>query len=205
VTGTVAPGQTFDFKFDFHAPPTPGTYTEYFGLVEDGSVWFSDPGQGGPADTDIEANIQVMGAAGSCQADPNVPDAGPDAEPDAGTTTDAGGTTPGDAGPASGADAGQAGSGDSGGATTGTGTGAGVGTTAGDGGHLVVSDAGGVAHGGGGDASASGNVALPPTGSSGCSVGDRRGGPPGATWALGGVAILVARRRRRTATSRCSA
>ncbi len=76
VTGTVAPGQTFEFKFDFHAPPTPGTYTEYFGLVQDGVAWFSDPGQGGPPDNDIEANITVTGPAGNCAVDPGASDAG---------------------------------------------------------------------------------------------------------------------------------
>jgi lysozyme len=62
VTGTVAPGQSFEFKFDFYAPDTPGTFDEFFGVVEDGTAWFSDPGQGGPPDTDIEAKIQVVQA-----------------------------------------------------------------------------------------------------------------------------------------------
>ena len=70
VTGTVAPGATFEFKFDFHAPPTAGSYKEYFGLVEDGVAWFSDPGQGGPADSDIEANIVVTAGATNCTVGP---------------------------------------------------------------------------------------------------------------------------------------
>jgi hypothetical protein len=60
VTGTVAPGDSFTFKFDFHAPSEPGTYLEYFNLVEEGVAWFSDPGQGGPADNDLEAQIVVV-------------------------------------------------------------------------------------------------------------------------------------------------
>jgi lysozyme len=76
VSGAVAPGDTFEFKFDFHAPPTPGTYTEYFGLTEEGVAWFGDPGQGGPPDDQIEANIEVSGPAGNCAVDPGVPDGG---------------------------------------------------------------------------------------------------------------------------------
>ncbi len=88
VSGTVAPGGTFEFKFDFHAPPTAGSYKEYFGLVQDGVAWFSDPGQGGPADDDIEANIQVTAGSTNCTADPGVPDGGSSAE--GGTTIDSG-------------------------------------------------------------------------------------------------------------------
>jgi hypothetical protein len=59
VTGTVAPGGTFKFSFNFHAPAKAGTYTEYFDLVEEGVAWFSDAGQGGPPDNQIEAQIVV--------------------------------------------------------------------------------------------------------------------------------------------------
>jgi MYXO-CTERM domain-containing protein len=62
VTGSVAPGATYKFTFDLHAPATPGTYFEYFGVVEDGVAWFSDPGQGGPPDDDLE--VQIVVAAG---------------------------------------------------------------------------------------------------------------------------------------------
>jgi lysozyme len=62
VSGTVAPGSEFTFKFDFTAPSTPGTFDEFFGVVQEGVAWFSDPGQGGPADNDIEAKIQVVAA-----------------------------------------------------------------------------------------------------------------------------------------------
>jgi MYXO-CTERM domain-containing protein len=60
VKGTVAPGGTYKFTFDLAAPSTPGNYLEYFGVVEDGVAWFSDPGQGGPPDDDLEANITVV-------------------------------------------------------------------------------------------------------------------------------------------------
>jgi lysozyme len=96
VTGTVPPGGTFEFKFDFHAPPTAGSYQEYFGLVEDGVAWFSDPGQGGPPDDDIEANIDVTAGSATCTVDPGVPDGG--ALVDAGGPAHDGGAVASDAG-----------------------------------------------------------------------------------------------------------
>ncbi len=60
VTGTVPPGATYKFKFNLAAPTKPGTYTEFFGVLEDGVAWFSDPGQGGPPDADLEVKIQVV-------------------------------------------------------------------------------------------------------------------------------------------------
>jgi hypothetical protein len=81
VTGTVAPGATYKFEFDLHAPDAPGDYDEYFGVVEEGVAWFSDPGEGGPADDDLEVQINVVAApggaadAGSGQASPS-PDGG---------------------------------------------------------------------------------------------------------------------------------
>jgi len=78
VTGTVAVGGTFKFKFDLHAPDAPGTYYEYFNLVQESVAWFSDPGQGGPPDDDLEVQIHVTAA----------PDAG--SHEDAGSHTDAG-------------------------------------------------------------------------------------------------------------------
>jgi lysozyme len=60
VTGTVAPGSTYKFTFDLHAPDKPGTYDEFFGVVEDGVAWFSDPGQGGPPDNDLEVQVNVI-------------------------------------------------------------------------------------------------------------------------------------------------
>jgi hypothetical protein len=54
-----APGATCAFKFTFQAPNKPGDYHEYFGMVEEGVAWFSDNGQGGPPDNDIEAWIHV--------------------------------------------------------------------------------------------------------------------------------------------------
>jgi len=60
---TVAPGQSYAFKFSFHAPAKPGTFDEFYGVVQDGVAWFSDPGQGGPPDDDLEVKIQVVAEA----------------------------------------------------------------------------------------------------------------------------------------------
>jgi lysozyme len=99
VTGTVAPGDTFEFKFDFRAPPTAGNYQEYFGLVEDSSgVWFSAPGQGGPPDNDIEANIDVTENGMTCTDDPGVPDGSAIGLVDGGQTGADAGSPPTDAG-----------------------------------------------------------------------------------------------------------
>jgi lysozyme len=63
VSGTVAPGDTYKFQFTWKAPDTPGTYDEFFSVVQEGVAWFGDPGQGGPADNAIEAKIEVVEAA----------------------------------------------------------------------------------------------------------------------------------------------
>jgi lysozyme len=84
VSGSVAPGASYKFTFSFHAPSTPGSYHEFFNLVEEGTTWFSDPSQGGPADDVMEAWIEVApGPAGG--------DAGP--ADDGGAATDAGPST----------------------------------------------------------------------------------------------------------------
>jgi hypothetical protein len=104
VVGTVAPGATYKFTFNL-AATTPGTYDEFFGVVEDGVAWFSDSGQGGPPDNDLEVKITVVAS-----------DAGTHAG-DAGSHAGDAGTHAGDAGAAPGDDAGAMGSpGDDGGA-----------------------------------------------------------------------------------------
>jgi hypothetical protein len=60
VKGTVAPGGTYKFQFNLAAPTAPGTYDEFFGVVEENVAWFSDPGQGGPPDNDLEVKITVV-------------------------------------------------------------------------------------------------------------------------------------------------
>jgi lysozyme len=80
VKGTVPPGGTYKFQFDLQAPQKPGTYNEYFGVVEESVAWFSDPGQGGPPDNDLEVQVKVV--------DGGAPDAG--VAHDAGAVHDAG-------------------------------------------------------------------------------------------------------------------
>ena len=60
VKGTVPPGSTYKFTFDLTAPSKAGSYDEFFGVVQDGVAWFSDPGQGGPPDNDLEVKIAVV-------------------------------------------------------------------------------------------------------------------------------------------------
>ena len=64
ISGTVAPGANGTFSFAFDGPTgadcKPGTYTEYFGIVQEGVAWFSDNGQGGPPDNQLEALIDLV-------------------------------------------------------------------------------------------------------------------------------------------------
>jgi len=60
VKGTVAPGASYKFAFDLVAPNKPGTYDEFFGVVQEGVTWFSAPGQGGPADDVLEVKIVLV-------------------------------------------------------------------------------------------------------------------------------------------------
>jgi hypothetical protein len=66
VGGIVSPGGTHKFTFTFHASAL-GTYDEHFGMVEEGVAWFSDKGEGGPADDLLEVKIDVV--AGDAGAD----------------------------------------------------------------------------------------------------------------------------------------
>lgn len=61
-SGGAAPGATCKFTVTWHAPDQPGDYHEFFDLVDEGVAWFSDPGQGGPPDNQIEAWIHVAEA-----------------------------------------------------------------------------------------------------------------------------------------------
>jgi uncharacterized protein (TIGR03382 family) len=118
----VAPGSTFEFDFSFHAPLTPGTYDEFFGVVQEGVEWFSAPGEGGPADDQLEAKFQVIGStdAGTSDAGTHVDagtpmsDAGQPNNPDSGSPTVDSGQPQDDAGKPD-DDAGQTMGGDDGG------------------------------------------------------------------------------------------
>jgi len=89
ITGTVAPGASGTFTFAFDGPTgaacVPGTYQEHFGIVQDGTAWFSDAGAGGPADDQIEALIELVPGSGSGSGDTG---SGSDGGGDGATTTD---------------------------------------------------------------------------------------------------------------------
>jgi hypothetical protein len=100
VTGTVAPGATYKFTFDLAAPAKTGTYDEFFGVVQEGVAWFSDPGQGGPPDNDLEVKISVVAAEAGGQVDAGAPEDAAVAVGDGAATTEADsgpGTLEGDA------------------------------------------------------------------------------------------------------------
>jgi uncharacterized protein (TIGR03382 family) len=73
ISGTVAPGANGTFTFAFDGPTgaacVPGTYHEHFGLVQDGTAWFSDNGGGGPPDDQIEALIELVPGDGMTGSD----------------------------------------------------------------------------------------------------------------------------------------
>ncbi len=113
VVGTVAPGATYKFTFNL-AATTPGTFDEFFGVVEEGVAWFSDSGQGGPPDNDLEVKIVVAAKTGGSDAGATAGDAGSH-KGDGGVATGDAGEAAGDAGEATG-DAGSPPPGDDGGA-----------------------------------------------------------------------------------------
>ncbi len=59
---TVAAGASYTFTWTMHAPASAGRYDEHWGVVEEGAAWFSDPGQGGPADNNLEGIFVVTAA-----------------------------------------------------------------------------------------------------------------------------------------------
>lgn len=175
VSGTVAPGGTFKFQFNLHAPDKPGTYYEYFNLVEDSVAWFSDPGQGGPPDNDLEVQVVVV-------AGPSTPDAG-------GGSSSSGSSSGGQTGSGSGS------AGSSGGASSGSSGGVASGSNGGGG--QTGDDAGAP----GDDAGwGSGDGAAGSSG--GCSVAPAGADAGGSGWLMlaAGAVLTWVRSRRRCAS-----
>jgi Synergist-CTERM protein sorting domain-containing protein len=169
IHGTVAPNTDGTFAFSFHGPTgaacVPGVYKEYFGVVQEGSAWFSDNGQGGPPDDQIEALIELVA-------------------PDPATTT--GGTSGGGTTTAGGTSG--AGTTTTGGDTGGTTAGDTGGTTGGDSGGTTGGDTGGTT---GGDTGAT-TGGMPSNVSGGCSVA---GSSDGGWALMLVLALLIRRRR----------
>lgn len=112
--GTVMPGETYRFAFTVQGNSV-GVFDEFFGVVEDGTAWFSDPGEGGPRDDLYEGIWEVLPAVDGGMGTPMV-DAGPPVDLglppppfDAGTPGVDGGVTPSDAGTMPGPDGGTSG------------------------------------------------------------------------------------------------
>ncbi len=51
------PGQTARFAFSVKAPAATGDHAQFFGLVREGVAWFSDGGQGGPPDDQLQVKV----------------------------------------------------------------------------------------------------------------------------------------------------
>lgn len=59
VDASTPKGSTGKFSFTVKAPDKPGDYPQYFNLVREGVHWFSDSGQGGPKDNQLQVKVTV--------------------------------------------------------------------------------------------------------------------------------------------------
>ena len=75
VVGTVPPGETYRFEFNLRAPDEPGQYSEFFGLVQEGTAWFSDPAHQGPPDDQLQIAVNVVERNDMNEPDPTIDDA----------------------------------------------------------------------------------------------------------------------------------
>jgi hypothetical protein len=60
VDKSTATGSTGRFIFTVKAPEAPGDYPQFFNLVREGVHWFSDSGQGGPPDNQLQVKVTVQ-------------------------------------------------------------------------------------------------------------------------------------------------
>ncbi|MCS6899543.1 MAG: hypothetical protein RMJ98_07830 [Myxococcales bacterium] len=60
------PGAVGRFSFAVRAPDKPGEYPQFFNLVRENIAWFSDEGQGGPPDNQLQ--VKVTSVAAPCPA-----------------------------------------------------------------------------------------------------------------------------------------
>ena len=68
VSAPVAPGETGRFEFTVRAPLEEGEYAQYFNLVQEGVMWFSE--DGGPPDEQLQVRVQVVCPEGDCSMAP---------------------------------------------------------------------------------------------------------------------------------------
>jgi lysozyme len=139
----VAPGASYAFPVEIYAT-TPGDYTEYWSLVEEGVTWFADaPLGGGPPDNHIAIHVIVTEAdggvpstsssssgAGGAGGSAVIPDAGIGGMPGTGGSGGTGGVL-GNGGESSGPTSGSSGGASSGGTTPSKSAGCGCRTPAG--------------------------------------------------------------------------
>jgi lysozyme len=83
VDGLVALGEEHAFRFEV-CGNTPGVHEVNLNLVHDGVAWFSDPGQGGPADDALHFQVEVVAADDVADAGVPPSDAGMPEDVDAG-------------------------------------------------------------------------------------------------------------------------
>lgn len=60
VDADTAPGATGRFTFSVKGPDKAGDYPQFFNLVREGVAWFSDGGQGGPPDDQLQIKVTVQ-------------------------------------------------------------------------------------------------------------------------------------------------
>ena len=182
VSGTVPPGGTYKFTFDLAAPMTPGMYDEHFGVLEEGVTWFSDPGQGGPADNQLEVKIQVVAGASTSSSSSSGSSTG--------STSSSGGAS------------GTGGSGAGGSGAGGSGAGGSGAGGAGSGAATSASSSSGAETSGASTSSGSTSLHGSPNEASGCATASSQGAPANRAgmWAIG--LMLAARLARRRRTSR---
>ena len=206
VDKATAPGSVGRFSFSVKAPAAPGDYSQYFNLVREGVAWFSDAGQGGPPDNQLEVKLTVKqppagqggaaGAGGKSAAGGTTGSAGAAGAGKAGTSAGAGaGGNAGSVGKA-----GASGKAGSGGATSGFPGSAGhAGITAmgGHAGSVGGGHAGAVAGGAGGEAAGSADALGEDTTTNegGCQTSSRSAGNGGFAALMIGALVLVRRRR----------
>jgi hypothetical protein len=219
VEADTPPGGVGHFVFSVMGPDAAGDYPQYFNLVREGVAWFSDAGQGGPPDNQLQIKVTVEippCPAGSSPTFVCEGESRTKCDPATGkiaTEACPNGCVDGVCEPGAAGGSGAGGSGAGGQGTAGSSTGGASGAGQVGGGGKAGSGAGGGAASGGGSAGAAGttserprNVTVDPSESSegGCSItsparsaGEARGDRAAAVFALAALGLALGGRRRR--------